>query len=300
MFAIRRSVCAAVAGPLLRRCLLVTGACPSWVPTSSGQLSLPRWSLVATRSFAEQRPSDAPHGPATDGEEKEKSRQNQVKATKYSVIALGTLLAGFTAFAVSEWGPPRRDEHGQAVPDKFSQHALVLQYLLRTWDALWNWKQVLEEPVRELLLPDPLQAPYVQPPYTLIIEMNGILTHPEWSYRMGWRFKKRPFVEYLLQQCGPPLFEVVIFTQDPGFTAHPLLDSLDPNGLIMYRLYRDSTVRRVCCSICSIRSPVVLTLLLPRTALRRRRPHQGSELPEPGLVPSDTRGLEPGRLPTQS
>lgn len=179
---------------------------------------------------------------AKEKEEKEKRRQSQVKATRYSLVALSTLLAGFAAFAVSEFGPPRKDEHGNPIPDKFSQHSLVKQYILRTWDTMWNWKQTLEEPVRNLLLPDPLQKPYMQPPYTLIIEMNGILTHPEWTYKTGWRFKKRPFVDYLLQQCGPPLFELVIFTQDPGFTAQPLLDSLDPSGLIMYRLYRDSTV----------------------------------------------------------
>lgn len=177
-----------------------------------------------------------------EAKDKEKRQQSQIKATRYSLLALGTMLAGFTAFGISEYGPPRKDEHGNPIPDKFSHHSIVKQYILRTWDAMWNWKQTLEEPVRELLLPDPLQAPYIQPPYTLIIEMNGVLTHPEWTYKTGWRFKKRPFVDYLLHQCGPPLFEVVIFTQDPGFTAHPLLDSLDPNGLIMYRLYRDSTV----------------------------------------------------------
>lgn len=206
-------------------------------------------------------------------EEKEKSRQSQIKATKYSLLALGTMIAGFTGFAVSEWGPPRRNENGEPVADEFSGYPVVKQYILRSWDSLWNWKTVLEEPARELLLPDVLKSPYVQPPYTLIIEMTGILTHPEWSYKMGWRFKKRPFVDYLLQQCGPPMFELVIFTQDPGFTAHPLLDSLDPNGLIMYRLYRDSTVSMPFCNRISD--------LLCCTALCGWCPNQGPELPEP-------------------
>ena len=210
------------------------GGTGTWVPV--------RESSAERSSAGVEGQTRVPSDSKEDGDEKERSRQSQVKATRYSLFALGTLLAGFSAFAVSEWGPPARDGEGRPVADRFSHHSIVLQYLLRTWDALWNWKAVLEEPVRELLLPDPLQAPYIQPPYTLIIEMNGILTHPEWSYRMGWRFKKRPFVDYLLQQCGPPLFELVIFTQDPGFTAQPLLDSLDPQGLIMYRLYRDSTV----------------------------------------------------------
>jgi hypothetical protein len=37
------------------------------------------------------------------------------------------------------------------------------------------------EPSSKLLLPDPLQEPYIQPPYTLILEMTDILVHPEYD-----------------------------------------------------------------------------------------------------------------------
>lgn len=39
----------------------------------------------------------------------------------------------------------------------------------------------MQEPSRDKLLPEPLKEPYYQPPYTLVIEMNGILVHPEWT-----------------------------------------------------------------------------------------------------------------------
>lgn len=103
-----------------------------------------------------------------------------------------------------------------------------------------QFKKVVEEPARELLLPPPVQPPYYQPPYTLVLEMTSVLVHPEWTYKTGWRFKKRPFIDYFLQHVAP-FFEIVIYTQDSGFTAFPLLDSLDPNGFITYRLFRDST-----------------------------------------------------------
>ena len=35
----------------------------------------------------------------------------------------------------------------------------------------------------------------------------------------GWRFKKRPAVEYFLQQVAPPLFEVVVYTKEQGFVS---------------------------------------------------------------------------------
>ncbi|KAJ9576164.1 hypothetical protein L9F63_006986 [Diploptera punctata] len=100
---------------------------------------------------------------------------------------------------------------------------------------------MIREPSREKLLPDPLQYPYVQPPYTLVLEMTDVLVHPDWTYKTGWRFKKRPGVDHFLEQVAPPLFEVVVFTAEQGMTVFPILDALDPNGYIMYRLVRDAT-----------------------------------------------------------
>lgn len=40
---------------------------------------------------------------------------------------------------------------------------------------------MIKEPSRERLLPDPLTEPYFQPPYTLVIEMTGVLVHPDWT-----------------------------------------------------------------------------------------------------------------------
>lgn len=42
---------------------------------------------------------------------------------------------------------------------------------------------MFKEPGSKKLLPEPLEEPYYQPPYTLVIELNGILVHPEWTVR---------------------------------------------------------------------------------------------------------------------
>ena len=175
-------------------------------------------------------------------EDAEKSRQNQVRATKYTLIVFGIMIGTGVIYAVSEWGPPGKDEEGNPIEDEFSKHHPAMGYPLRAVDTLMNYNEVLKEPIREKLLPDPLTYPYLQPKYTVVIELNGILVHPDWTYKTGWRFKKRPFLDFFLSQLAPPLFEAVIFTQDPGFTATPVIDSMDPNQNIMYRLFRDSTV----------------------------------------------------------
>lgn len=175
-------------------------------------------------------------------EDAEKSRQNQMRATKFTLYFFGAMIGGGVVFAISEWGPPRKDEEGSDVVDEFTGHHPAIGYPLRAMDALYNYNEVLKEPIREKLLPDPLTYPYQQPKYTVVLELTGILFHPDWTYKTGWRFKKRPFLDFFLAQLAPPTFETVIFTSDSAFTAHPLIDSLDPNGYTMYRLYRDSTV----------------------------------------------------------
>jgi len=44
-----------------------------------------------------------------------------------------------------------------------------------------------------------------------------------------------------LQHCGPPLFEIVIYTNEQAFTAYPVIEQLDQNNFIWYKLFKDST-----------------------------------------------------------
>ncbi|XP_054159253.1 mitochondrial import inner membrane translocase subunit TIM50-like [Oppia nitens] len=180
----------------------------------------------------------------TDNEkaEKEKQRIKQQKYTKYTLLVMFCMFCGSGVYALMEWGKPSIDADGNPIDDEFTGLPLPLQYAYRSWNTFTHYEQVLREPTRNLLLPPPLEAPYYQPPFTLVLEMTGVLVHPEWTYRTGWRFKKRPYVDYFLHQLATSgQFEIVVYTHEQGFTAFPLIDSLDPNGYIMYRLFRDST-----------------------------------------------------------
>uniref|UniRef100_A0A3P9J6Y9 Mitochondrial import inner membrane translocase subunit TIM50 n=1 Tax=Oryzias latipes TaxID=8090 RepID=A0A3P9J6Y9_ORYLA len=116
----------------------------------------------------------------------------------------------------------------------------VVQQLRRTFKYFKDYRQMIIEPTSPKLLPDPLKEPYYQPPYTLVLELTDVLLHPEWSLSTGWRFKKRPGIDYLFQQLMQ-YYEIVIFTAETGMTAYPLIDSIDPQGFVMYRLFRDAT-----------------------------------------------------------
>jgi import inner membrane translocase subunit TIM50 len=99
--------------------------------------------------------------------------------------------------------------------------------------------KVYTDPAHETLLPGPLPHQY-QPPYTVIIEMKDILVHSEYDRNEGWRLRKRPGVEYFLRSLAG-VYEIVLFTSELPYVAEPVVAKLDPDGIIMYHLFRDST-----------------------------------------------------------
>lgn len=159
---------------------------------------------------------------------------------KYGFYVFSGAAFGLTIWSVYEFGSPERDSNGELIEDEFSSKPVVQQYIQRMWKSMTYYQKMIQEPSRDKLLPDPLKPPYIQPPYTLVLEMKDVLVHPDWTYQTGWRFKKRPGVDKFLEECAKH-FEIVVFTADQGMTVFPILDALDPNGFIMYRLVRDAT-----------------------------------------------------------
>uniref|UniRef100_A0A672H859 Mitochondrial import inner membrane translocase subunit TIM50 n=1 Tax=Salarias fasciatus TaxID=181472 RepID=A0A672H859_SALFA len=110
-----------------------------------------------------------------------------------------------------------------------------VQQLKRTYKYFKDYRQMIIEPTSPKLLPDPLKEPYYQPSTCVCVCVCVCV-----QLSTGWRFKKRPGIDYLFQQLAP-LYEIVIFTAETGMTAYPLIDSIDPQGFVMYRLFRDAT-----------------------------------------------------------
>ncbi|KAM3616182.1 uncharacterized protein V6R79_013673 [Siganus canaliculatus] len=181
-----------------------------------------------------------------DGEQKEeqtedkKQKENTAYAKKMVLRLAGLMGLGGAVGVVYVFGTNSVDEQGNVIPDEFDRDPPVVQQLKRTYKYFQDYRQMIIEPTSPKLLPDPLKEPYYQPPYTLVLELTDVLLHPEWALSTGWRFKKRPGIDYLFQQLAP-LYEIVIFTAETGMTAYPLIDSIDPQGFVMYRLFRDAT-----------------------------------------------------------
>lgn len=110
------------------------------------------------------------------------------------------------------------------------------------YDGMNSRMRFLTEPSREKLLPDVRPGAYgaMGTPRTLVIELENTLVYSSYSRATGWRVAKRPGAEAFLAYLAS-FYELVVFTGNMNSYADPILNKLDPNGYVQYRLYRPET-----------------------------------------------------------
>lgn len=94
------------------------------------------------------------------------------------------------------------------------------------------------EPAFPKLLPN--VDPSWERPYTLVLSLEDLLIHSEWTREHGWRMAKRPGVDYFLRYLSQ-YYELVIFTSVSSMYADPVIRKLDPYRIIMWPLFREAT-----------------------------------------------------------
>ncbi|KAJ8984887.1 hypothetical protein NQ317_002727 [Molorchus minor] len=144
-----------------------------------------------------------------------------------------TLIGGYIVF---EYGKPNLDEKGDSIQDEYSKYPTWKQHFLRGLKQIENFTNPPEKSFCQILF----HIHITNPPYTLVLEFTDVLAHPDWTYKTGWRFKKRPGLDYMLENLVG-LYEIVVFTAEPGMTIFPVIEALDQKNLISYKLVRDST-----------------------------------------------------------
>ncbi|XP_030756183.1 mitochondrial import inner membrane translocase subunit TIM50-C-like [Sitophilus oryzae] len=173
-------------------------------------------------------------------QEAQKQREQSWRTMKLALIFFGVSFSCFGTYLVVTLGAPDKDEEGVPIRDEFSDKPLIKAYLMRTFRELEYYRRLIKEPSREKLLPDTLPYPYIQPKYTLVLELTDVLVHPDWTYNTGWRFKKRPLLDYFLESLKDQ-YEIVVYTAEQGMTVFPLIEAIDPKNIIAYKLVRDAT-----------------------------------------------------------
>lgn len=195
---------------------------------------------IVERLAAQHKKDERLDEDETENHEEKKKSEAAWKSVKTSLAVIGVAFGCLSGFLVYTLGKPSLDEDGGVVVDEYSDLPIWQQYFYRTLKELDYYKRLIREPSRDKLLPDVMKYPYYQPPYTLVLELTDVLVHPEWTYQTGWRFKKRPGVDYFLESLHG-MYEVVIYTAEQGMTVFPILEALDPKNYISYKLVRDAT-----------------------------------------------------------
>ncbi|KRT83859.1 hypothetical protein AMK59_4440 [Oryctes borbonicus] len=174
--------------------------------------------------------------------EKKKSKEKSWRNMKYTLIVFGVSFGVGGLYLIFELGRPKFDSTGEEMIDQYSDvKPLLKQYISRTLGELNYYGELLKEPSREKLLPDLVNHPLYHPKYTLVLEFRDVIVHPEWTYKTGWRFKKRPGLDNFLENLHGT-YEVVIYTAEQGMTVFPIVEAIDPRNLINYKLVRDATL----------------------------------------------------------
>ncbi|KAF2090369.1 HAD-like protein, partial [Saccharata proteae CBS 121410] len=157
-------------------------------------------------------------------------RRNQVANYGFAAAAMFLLTGG--AYLGRPWESEEEAKKHTDTPSGWSPSAIYARARAR----LSGQVSYYTEPVFPKLLPDVEPAP----PYTLVLSLEDLLIHTEWTREHGWRMAKRPGVDYFLRYLCQ-YYELVIFTSLPMQSGEPVIRKLDPFRVAMWPLFREAT-----------------------------------------------------------
>ncbi|KAM5472925.1 mitochondrial inner membrane protein required for protein import [Microsporum audouinii] len=159
-------------------------------------------------------------------------RRNKMTNLTFAAF-LGFSIAG-TMYLGRNWDTTEEEEAHPDAPSGWGFGLLFNRIKARMSDITSYYK----DPAFEKLLPE--EDPQFRQPYTLVISLEDLLVHSEWTREHGWRVAKRPGVDYFLRYLNQ-YYELVLFTTVPSMMADQVLRKLDPYRIIRWPLFREAT-----------------------------------------------------------
>ncbi|KAL4873256.1 mitochondrial import inner membrane translocase subunit tim50 [Aspergillus spectabilis] len=150
----------------------------------------------------------------------------------YALFLLGGV--GAVAYLGRNWDTIEEERAHADVPSGWGFGLWYNRAKARMGDLTSYYK----DPAFPKLLPD--EDPELRQPYTLVLSLEDLLVHGEWSREHGWRIAKRPGVDYFLRYLNQ-YYELVLFTSVPSMMADQVLRKLDPYRIIRWPLFREAT-----------------------------------------------------------
>ncbi|KAK9479892.1 Tim50p [Lipomyces japonicus] len=182
-----------------------------------GTGSKPEWAGTAKR---------ADYQAATDAR---RTRRLVLSLSLVSVLAIASGL-----YLGRDWEPEEQKVH-RDIPNGYSPD-LVYNRFKERLSGIFSF---YTGPAFEPELP-PVPEEYRRP-LTLILGLEDVLTHSEWTMKDGWKTYKRPGLDYFLGYLSQ-YYEIVIFSSDYASNAERIIMKLDPyHAYISGALFREST-----------------------------------------------------------
>ncbi|KAL3468388.1 HAD-like domain-containing protein [Aspergillus heterothallicus] len=150
----------------------------------------------------------------------------------YAFFLLGSV--GGMAYLGRNWETAEEEKEHTDAPSGWGFGLWYNRVKARLGDITSYYK----DPAFPKLLPD--EDPNLRQPYTLVLSLEDLLVHSEWSREHGWRVAKRPGVDYFLRYLNQ-YYELVLFTSVPSMMADQVLRKLDPYRIIRWPLFREAT-----------------------------------------------------------
>ena len=172
--------------------------------------------------------------PVRDYTTSAEKRRNRLMA--YFAASLGLLALATPVYLGRNWETEVEERQHPNAPNGWG----IILFLNRLRARLTSTLDHYTEPAFQKLLPEPEpRTPYYRP-YTLVLSLEDLLVHNEWTREHGWRMAKRPGVDYFLRYLSN-YYEIVIFTSVPSMIGGPALNKLEPFGIVLFRLFREAT-----------------------------------------------------------
>jgi import inner membrane translocase subunit TIM50 len=162
----------------------------------------------------------------------DKRRNRMAQIFYMSVVLFGTAGA---VWAGRDWESEEEAKRFPEAPSGWGMQQFYNRIRARIKDQLGYYT----EPTFPKLLPSPSQE-QPAPPYTLVISLENMLVHSEWTREHGWRTAKRPGVDFFLLYLSQ-YYELCLFTSQPMGIADPVVRKLDPYHLMQWQLFREAT-----------------------------------------------------------
>lgn len=142
-------------------------------------------------------------------------------------------IAGF-GYLARDWEESEDAKLKEGIPNGYALDSIWKRFNAR-FNSIFTYFQ---EPPFPDLLPDSPPEPYKRP-LTLVLTLEDLLIHSEWTQKGGWKTAKRPGVDYFLGYLSQ-YYELVLFSSNYMMFGEKIVEKLDPlHAYITYQLYKE-------------------------------------------------------------